>query len=302
MTWVKLDKRAVHHTKLRRAGPVAGFLWIAGLSHCNDAGTNGRIDKRDLHALYISEHFSKRAARLAGERLVEVGLWEDCGDHWLVHDYADYQAPALRDAVEERRQKDAARKRAKRAEERGREEPKVAQEVLKKCSETNQNNVKNAPVPNNIVHLRGMSAADSARRPPPSDPDLRSAPSEQGADAPPTPSVTKAKRTRKLTALDETRLRLVALFNALYEPRYGGRSEPTSVSGCMAAVKAHHREQDGTCDEETAIASMRAYLDDPYWRTRNGYSFDGWVRSYAGSLSKARPRVAANTNQVTYDF
>ncbi len=301
MTWVKLDNRAVHHTKLRRVGPVAGWLWIAGLSHCNDAATNGRIDKRDLAALYVSEHFPKRAATLASQKLVEVGLWEDCGDHWMVHDYADYQAPALRDAVAERREKAAARKRAQRERERAQRDTEVGQDLVKSGTYATQDLAKNERVPSNIIHLQDMSRRDAAVSHTPPDPDLRSDPSDQGACSPLCPPA-KAKRTRKLTPRDHVRLRLVELFNALYEPRYGKRSEPTSVAYCASAVTTF-LNPDGTCDEEAAVASMRVYLDDTYLAARSGYSFDGWIRRCAASLTKARPaaRVCNHVNRVTYD-
>jgi hypothetical protein len=117
MTWVKLDDKANSHPKLRRVGADAAWLWTCGLCHCNAHATAGRIDKADLPALYAGAWTPRQLETLA-KKLVAVGLWSDDGDHFAVHDYAEYQEEALPEQVAERREQARIRKRRSRERER----------------------------------------------------------------------------------------------------------------------------------------------------------------------------------------
>jgi len=118
MTWVRIDDLAMTHPKLLRAGPDGVCLWLAGLCYANKHATNGLLPKVALPLLYASDEWSGTRPKRAAERLVSVKLWYDEGDSWRIHGYEDYQEEALKGAVEERRQRDKERKRAKRASEK----------------------------------------------------------------------------------------------------------------------------------------------------------------------------------------
>lgn len=112
MTWVRIDDGAPHHEKLLRAGPEAAWLWVAALAHANRQTTDGVITVAGLAAVYPWRPWTRRRLEVLAATLVDVGLWElrDEGG-WRIHDYGEYQAQAMRDAVRERRSAEAARKR-----------------------------------------------------------------------------------------------------------------------------------------------------------------------------------------------
>lgn len=87
MTWFRLDDGWLMHPKIRAIGKDARCLWLAGGLHCASQLTDGRIDKHYLPVLAIQADVKSSCH----QRLVEQGLWIDNGDHWQMHDYADYQ-------------------------------------------------------------------------------------------------------------------------------------------------------------------------------------------------------------------
>lgn len=102
MTWFRLDDGWLMHPKVRAIGKDARALWLAGGLHCASQLTDGRIDKHYLTVLAIQADVKPACHR----RLVEQGLWIDNGDHWQMHDYADYQMTrADYDAERERKSK-----------------------------------------------------------------------------------------------------------------------------------------------------------------------------------------------------
>jgi hypothetical protein len=122
VTWVRLDDSAPLHPKLLAAGPEAAWLWVAGLAYANRHTTNGVIPPQALTALYPSDQWPRaRLAKLA-TTLVTAGLWtvREAGG-WEVHDYAQYQAEAMRDAVAQRRAWERDRKARQRAAQKSRE-------------------------------------------------------------------------------------------------------------------------------------------------------------------------------------
>lgn len=88
MTWVYLDDQFPDHPKVVAAGEDAAYLFIAGLCYSKRLGTEGHIPKAMVPKL-VSAKSSARSARL-----VDVGLWEDQGDEFVVHDYTDWNKPA----------------------------------------------------------------------------------------------------------------------------------------------------------------------------------------------------------------
>lgn len=88
MAWVYLDDHFPDHPKIVLAGGDAGWLWACGLAYVRRYATEGRIPKGQVPKL--SDR--KNPARLA-QRLVDVGLWLDEGEHYRYHDYGDWNKP-----------------------------------------------------------------------------------------------------------------------------------------------------------------------------------------------------------------
>lgn len=88
MTWVKLDDLFPDHPKVRRAGPSAAWLYVAGLCYCLRYLTDGVVPNEALPGL--GQYGTLRARHLAGV-LVSVGLWEQRDGGYYIHDFLEYQ-------------------------------------------------------------------------------------------------------------------------------------------------------------------------------------------------------------------
>lgn len=100
MTWVKLDDQFAFHPKAASAGPEAMWLYVAGLCWCSQHLTDGRIPKATVPILAAVK-------RTTAAKLVEVGLWDDHGDAYEVHDYLEFQPSKAKVEAD----REAARKR-----------------------------------------------------------------------------------------------------------------------------------------------------------------------------------------------
>lgn len=105
MRWVRLDEQFTDHPKVLQAGPLAGWLYVCGLTYCSRYLTDGFIPAAQVRRLAAVNN----AAQLA-QRLVDVGLWEVKENGYLVHDYLDYQ----QGSAIVRRERDAAKTRMRR--------------------------------------------------------------------------------------------------------------------------------------------------------------------------------------------
>lgn len=114
MAWVRLADDFPDHPKVVRAGPLAAWLYVCGLSYANRYATDGFIPSAQVRRLADVPDSESLA-----ERLVESGLWELAEDGFQIHDYRDYQPSA--DEVKREREAAAKRQaeyRARRAEAR----------------------------------------------------------------------------------------------------------------------------------------------------------------------------------------
>lgn len=113
MAWVRIDDHFDEHEKLAQVGPLGIALWVAGLAYCNRNLTDGAIPWSVARKLLSWEYLDvpndegyrsrNRISVVSGRRgndvnsemvidlLVYAGLWEDKGDEYLIHDYAEYQ-------------------------------------------------------------------------------------------------------------------------------------------------------------------------------------------------------------------
>jgi len=81
---VRLEDDFTEHPKLVAAGPLAGWLFVCGLTYCARHLTDGDIPAPQVPRLVVGGH--KLAAAL-----VAVGLWEATPAGYRVHDYLQYQ-------------------------------------------------------------------------------------------------------------------------------------------------------------------------------------------------------------------
>jgi len=89
VSWIKIDDNFADHPKVIKAGPLAGWLYICGLTYCGRYLTDGWIPRRQVRKLADVDN----AEELVG-RLVAVGLWEEVEDGYRVHDYLAYNPSA----------------------------------------------------------------------------------------------------------------------------------------------------------------------------------------------------------------
>lgn len=104
MVWVRLADDFTDHPKVVAAGPLAGWLYVCGLTYSNRYLTDGFVPSGQVRRMADVDD----ALGLA-DRLVEVGLWEVVEGGYLIHDYHGYQ-PSAEDVKRER--EETARRQA----------------------------------------------------------------------------------------------------------------------------------------------------------------------------------------------
>lgn len=132
MPWVKLDAGFPDHPKVTAAGWRAAWLYVCGLTYCSRYLTDGRIQK--VHIPRLSDI---PKPHVQAQRLVDAGLWIDMGNHYLVHDYMEWQTPAQK--VE--REREAGRKRAAASAEARAKKSKPSGEESKSSPEDREPDV-----------------------------------------------------------------------------------------------------------------------------------------------------------------
>ncbi len=87
--WVKLDDQVTEHPKLESVGPVAAWVYVCSITYCNRNLTDGFIPRATAQRLAASADAEQVASLIL--RLVDVGLWDQNGSGFYVHDYLEYQ-------------------------------------------------------------------------------------------------------------------------------------------------------------------------------------------------------------------
>lgn len=97
MPWVRIDDHFPDHPKVVSAGPIAAWLFVAGLCYCNRFLTNGFIPINQIDRLVPLDErrdVSESPQQLT-KRLVSLALWTETTKKGvrgvLVHDYLKYQ-------------------------------------------------------------------------------------------------------------------------------------------------------------------------------------------------------------------
>lgn len=89
MAWVYLDDQFPDHPKVAQAGGDAAWLFVCALCYARRFGTEGVIPKPQVARLS-----DRRGWRKLADKLVEVGLFEDDGDSYRIHDWHDWNRGA----------------------------------------------------------------------------------------------------------------------------------------------------------------------------------------------------------------
>src|SRR5690606_30230650 len=88
VAWVYLDDQFPDHPKVALAGGDAGCLFICALAYAKRHATEGVIPTAQVPRLS-----DRKAPTKLARRLVEVGLWEEDGDTYRIHDYHEWNRP-----------------------------------------------------------------------------------------------------------------------------------------------------------------------------------------------------------------
>ena len=105
MAWVKIDDQFTDHPKVVAAGPLAGWLYVCGLTYCSRYLTDGFIPEAQIRRMADIKNPAACASRL-----VDAGLWIRVDGGYHVHDYLEYQPSAEK----VRADRSAAQERMKR--------------------------------------------------------------------------------------------------------------------------------------------------------------------------------------------
>lgn len=111
MVWVRLADDFTDHPKVVAAGPLAGWLYICGLTYSNRYLTDGFVPSGQVRRMADVDNPMGLAALL-----VEVGLWEPVKGGFRIHDYHGYQPSA--EEVKREREETARRQAEYRARKR----------------------------------------------------------------------------------------------------------------------------------------------------------------------------------------
>lgn len=78
------------HQKIHKLSDAAFRLWVSAMDVARGKCGNGELNELDLDLVpRLPKSKAKRAALI--QELLDNGLWETFGDHWLIHDYLDWQ-------------------------------------------------------------------------------------------------------------------------------------------------------------------------------------------------------------------
>ncbi len=89
MTWVKIDDQFTDHPKIVAAGPLAGWLYVAGLCYSARYLTDGFIPRAQVRKLVDVDEVTPLVTAL-----VTAGLWRESQGGYAIHHYLEYNPPA----------------------------------------------------------------------------------------------------------------------------------------------------------------------------------------------------------------
>ena len=91
--WFKIDDQLAFHPKVMAAGNEAIGLWVRAGAWCSAYLTDGRIPKTVAHGM--ASDMANAIALANG--LLMAKLWLDDGDHYVFHDWDEFQPSASKE-------------------------------------------------------------------------------------------------------------------------------------------------------------------------------------------------------------
>lgn len=110
MSWIKLDDQWMDHPKIIMAGRDARDIWLASITWCAKHLTDGEFPANLLPSLAVAAGVDVANCQGFARALLDVGLWEETENGYLIHDYLEYN-PSREQALATKE----ARKQAGRA-------------------------------------------------------------------------------------------------------------------------------------------------------------------------------------------
>lgn len=116
MPWIRLDDSFSDHPKVAEAGPLAAWLHVKAMIYCGRHLTDGKISRAVVVSLVDWESFGVMVETSRHDfggscdtpnnfdlaaSLVAVGLWDEVGNGYAIHDYLKYQ-PSREQVLSER--------------------------------------------------------------------------------------------------------------------------------------------------------------------------------------------------------
>ena len=106
MSWIQIDNGIGGHKRAMQIEDdqylAAIGLHILGIAHCDIHRTDGSIPKKALRRICPSGYDD------ALSELLRVGFWDDCGDHYEIHHYLDWQRSSEQIETASKKAKNAA--------------------------------------------------------------------------------------------------------------------------------------------------------------------------------------------------
>ena len=152
MTWVRLDDGTPLHMKVLRLSDGAFRLWVNCLAFSNRAVTEGIVDKALIPSLNHHGKWSKKQMVTMIAEIVSAGLLVDRGPHFEIHDYAHYQAEAMKERVERTRELARNRQEKKRLRDaqKLRDELEASRRDIERDSRSDNAVPIPIPIPSNV--------------------------------------------------------------------------------------------------------------------------------------------------------
>ena len=295
MPWVKIDDHFDEHHKFQKAGPLAAALWLAGLAYCNRNLTDGRIPRSKANTLWSWTWFDEPndegqarevtlgiSSGYAGEditseyviqRLVDAGLWDDHGTHFMVHDYHEYQA-SKEQVVAER---EATRKRVSDW----------------RSKRSKSNGVTNGAINGNVTELVRLPPTPT---PTPKDTNASDLGLAVDLDR-------KSQDLGSVSPKTATPTRWTGLFGQFWKkyPHWKARSHKKPALSAWDAIKPH-----STAMFEAIMAGLDAAIASPDWKKSGGEfvpAAEVWIRKAGWDASDGRsPKPTAGEGTNGYDY
>lgn len=135
MAWVRIDDQFTEHPKLVEAGPLAVAMQMAGLCYANRQLTDGLLPRKIVARFMPSVCFDPETGeeitwKDVARRLVEIGVWDEVDEGYLIHDYLEYQpSRAEVEAEREAARQRMAELRAKRKQNKERGSERSSEDV-----------------------------------------------------------------------------------------------------------------------------------------------------------------------------